>query len=87
MLSRMVTIENLAALITERAPLVAADYKEKLRLRIEEILKDVKYDEARLLSEVAFYTDRVNIDEELTRLKSHVQQLEISLKLTGRAKN
>ena len=49
-------------------------YKEKLRERIEEYLKDVKYDEARLLNEVAFYTDRVNIDEELTRLKSHVSQ-------------
>lgn len=86
MLSRMVTIENLAALITERAPLVAADYKEKLRLRIEEFLKDVKYDEARLLSEVAFYTDRVNIDEELTRLKSHVQQFRDIVKVDGAGK-
>ena len=51
-----------------------SQYKEKLKERIEDFLKDVKYDEARLLSEVAFYTDRVNIDEELTRLKSHVQQ-------------
>ena len=74
MLSRMDTISNLASKITVRAPLVAEEYKQKLKTRIEEYLKEVKYDEARLLSEVAFYTDRVNIDEELTRLKSHVEQ-------------
>ena len=53
---------------------LAKEYKERLKERIEEALLDVKYDEARLLNEVAFYSDRVNIDEELTRLKSHVQQ-------------
>ncbi len=74
MLARMDTISNLAGKITDRAPMVAQDYKEKLKVRIEEFLKDVKYDEARLLNEVAFYTDRVNIDEELTRLKSHIAQ-------------
>ncbi len=74
MLLRMQTISALAEKITERAPFVATEYKERLKARIEDFLKDVKYDEARLLSEVAFYTDRVNIDEELTRLKSHVQQ-------------
>lgn len=74
MLSRMDVIKDLARKIEERAPLVAEEYKQKLKARIEDFLKEVKYDEARLLSEVAFYTDRVNIDEELTRLKSHVSQ-------------
>ena len=74
LLKRMDVIEDLAKKITERAPNVAAEYKNKLKTRIEEFLQDVKYDEARLLNEVAFYTDKVNIDEELTRLKSHVQQ-------------
>lgn len=86
MLSRMDTIVSLAEKITERAPLVAKEYKEKLKLRIEEFLKDVKYEEARLLSEVAFYTDRVNIDEELTRLKSHVSQFREIVKLDGAGK-
>lgn len=74
MLSRMDTIKQLRDDISVRAPLVAKEYKQKLKARIEEALGDVKYDEARLLSEVAFYTDRVNIDEELTRLNSHVNQ-------------
>ncbi len=74
MLSRMETIKTLRENIKTRAPLVAAEYKEKLKSRIEEALADVKYDEARLLNEVAFYTDKVNIDEELTRLDSHIKQ-------------
>ena len=74
MLNRMDTIKSLADNIKKRAPLVVAEYKQKLKSRIEEALKDVKMDEARLLNEVAFYTDRVNIDEELTRLNSHINQ-------------
>lgn len=74
MLKRADVIENLKNDIKQRAPSVAAEYKEKLKTRIEDALKDVKYDEARLLNEVAFYTDKVNIDEELTRLGSHIAQ-------------
>ena len=86
MLSRMDVISGLTDKITERTPLVALEYKQKLKERIEEYLKDVKYDESRLLSEVAFYTDRVNIDEELTRLKSHVTQFRkiISMNESGK---
>ena len=86
MLSRMDTISQLASNIKERAPLVAKEYKAKLTARIEEALKDVKYDEARLLNEVAFYTDRVNIDEELTRLNSHVVQFCEIIKVQGMGK-
>lgn len=74
MLNRMVTIKCLADKISENAPSVAKEYKNKLKSRIEEALKDVKYDEARLLNEVAFFTDKSNIDEELTRLNSHIDQ-------------
>ncbi|MBE5734591.1 MAG: YicC family protein [Clostridiales bacterium] len=74
MLGRMDKIKDLADKVKQRAPMVANEYKEKLKTRIQEFLKDVKYDETRLLNEVAFYTDRVNIDEELTRLNSHVSQ-------------
>ena len=86
MLSRMNTIKLLADKIKERAPLVAMEYKSKLQARIEEALKDVKYDETRLLNEVAFYTDRVNIDEELTRLNSHINQFCEIIKTDGAGK-
>ena len=86
MLNRMQTIKDLASKISVRAPLVAEEYKTKLQTRIEEALKDVKYDETRLLNEVAFYTDRVNIDEELTRLSSHIVQFSEIVKLDGMGK-
>lgn len=86
MLNRMDTIKSLADKIRERAPLVALEYKNKLKTRIEDFLQDVKYDEARLLSEVAFYTDRVNIDEELTRLNSHILQFRDIVKVDGAGK-
>jgi uncharacterized protein (TIGR00255 family) len=86
MLNRMSTIKTLADSIKERAPFVVAEYKQKLKTRIEEALQDVKVDEARLLNEVAFYTDRVNIDEELTRLNSHINQFKSIVASDGEGK-
>ena len=86
MLKRMETIKNLALGIAKRAPLVAEEHKIKLQSRIEEALNGVKYDEARLLNEVAFFTDKANIDEELTRLNSHIEQFIEIVKLDGMGK-
>ncbi len=86
MLNRMQTIKGLASNIALRAPFVAKEYKEKLQSRIEEALVDVKYDQARLLNEVAFYSDKVNIDEELTRLNSHIDQFCEIVRLDGMGK-
>ncbi len=85
-LSRMDTIENLREQIEKRAPLVVSEYKEKLSERISEALKDVDFDQTRLISEVAFFTDKANIDEELTRLKSHVNQFREIVKVSGNGK-
>ena len=74
MLARVCVIEELVEKISERAPLVAKAYKERLETRIKEQLENVQYDEARLLTEVAVFTDKSNIDEELTRLRSHIEQ-------------
>ena len=86
MLNRMQTIKGLADNIALRAPLVAQEYKKKLQARIEEALQDVKYDETRLLNEVAFFTDKVNIDEELTRLNSHICQFKDIVSIDGMGK-
>ena len=74
MLARVKTIEDLVNEIETRAPMVAAEYREKLTARVKEYLADVKMDEGRLLTEVAVFTDKSNIDEELTRLHSHIEQ-------------
>lgn len=59
--------------IEANAPKVAELYRVKLNERMTEILKDVPVDQDKLLNEVAFYTDRVCIDEEITRLKAHIK--------------
>lgn len=80
--SRLEVMRQLRGQITDFAPTVVAEQREKLVARISEYLKDIPYDEARLLNEVAFYADKVNIDEELTRLGSHFEQLASILKQT-----
>lgn len=72
MLSRMEEIEKLTSEIKTRAPLVAKGYKTKLEAKLKKSLEGVEVDEGRLLTEVALFTDKSNIDEELTRLYAHI---------------
>ena len=65
--------------IEERSPLVVKDYKEKLELRIKEILNVDYIDEEKLAYEVAFFADRSDINEEVIRFKSHIKQFRESL--------
>lgn len=61
--------------IKERAPFVVLDYKEKLTARLKELMDMVEIDEQRIATEVAIFADRGCIDEEITRLESHIVQL------------
>lgn len=61
--------------IKERADLVAEDYRTRLLQRISDVLGEVEIDEQRILTEVTVYADRGCIDEEITRLESHIVQL------------
>ncbi len=72
MLSRMDAIQKLVSEIAKRAPLVANGYKAKLEAKMKKTLEGAGVDEGRLLTEVALFADKSNIDEELTRLNAHV---------------
>ena len=74
MLSRMDEVERLVGIVKERAPLVSETYRSKLSERMKEVLSGVDFDETRLLTEVAVFADKSNVDEELTRLTSHISQ-------------
>ena len=74
MLTRVQTVEDLVSQITQRAPKIAEEYREKLTARVKEYLSEASIDESRILSEVAVFSDKSNIDEELTRLRSHIEQ-------------
>jgi uncharacterized protein (TIGR00255 family) len=86
MLSRMDTIEGLVKDVAVRAPIVVENYREKLESKIKKILDGIEVDEGRLLTEVALFADKSNIDEELTRLSSHISQFRgiCKEKLVGR---
>ncbi len=74
LLSRIKVIEDTVLEIEKFAPLVQEEYRIKLKERLSEILQNAEIDEARLLQETAIFADKSNIDEELTRLHSHVSQ-------------
>lgn len=63
--------------VVERAPLVVSDYKEKINKRVAEILNDIPVDESRLATEVAVFADRCDINEEISRLSSHIEQFNV----------
>ena len=74
--ARMDKVEELVNGIAERAPSVAEEYRERLAERVRKALESAgaDADEGRILNEVAVFADKSNIDEELTRLHSHIAQ-------------
>ena len=64
---------QLTDFISERSPQILAEYHEKLTDKVRELLEDVQIDESRLLTEVAIMADRICVDEELVRLRSHIE--------------
>jgi len=59
--------------IEARSPQIIEEYKKRLTDKVQEMLQDAKVDEARLVTEVTIFADKVCVDEELVRLRSHVQ--------------
>ena len=69
------TVETLTNQISVRAPIVVEEYRAKLNERIASLLGNVEVDRARLATEVALFADKASIDEEISRLHSHIAQL------------
>ena len=74
-LDKSANLDRLIKEIENRAPFVVIDYKTKLHNRIKDIIGDVQLDEGRLEIEIAVFADRCSIEEEITRFKSHIKQL------------
>lgn len=68
-------IETLIEKVETRAPAVSAEYETRLRAKVERALENVNIDENRLMLEITLFSDKSCIDEELTRLRSHVEQM------------
>jgi uncharacterized protein (TIGR00255 family) len=74
--NRCGTIQNYVQQISDKSPEMLERYRSELREKISSYVDSVEIDEKRLLTEVAVMTDKLNIDEELTRLQSHLDRLE-----------
>ncbi|MCD8214539.1 MAG: YicC family protein [Clostridiales bacterium] len=77
-LEKLVVIREITGKVKERAPYVAEEYKQRLSDRLSE-LKELNADEGRILTEVAIFAEKSCVDEELTRLCSHIKQMEVIL--------
>lgn len=74
-LAKTQEVEKLVSEIAKLAPGMTAVHREKVRERVQEYLAGVAIDEEKFINEMAFYADKVAVDEELTRLKSHISHL------------
>ncbi len=79
-LGRAQTILSIVDEIESKTPTILAEFQEKLKARLVEMLGDIKIDEGRLLTEAAIFADRVATAEETVRLRSHFKQFEGMLK-------
>lgn len=69
--------------VSERSPMIVAEYRRKLEERVKELLEDAHVDEARLVTEVTIFADKVCVDEELVRLRSHIETTKNTLLAGG----
>lgn len=74
LLNRLVTIENLVSKVEERSPERVREYRERLYQKISDVLQNTAIDEARIVTEAAIFADKIAVDEETVRLRSHIGQ-------------
>ena len=74
-LSRLVYLEQAVGEIEQTSAERVQKYTEKLYAKLKALLEDTNIDEARILTEAAIFADKVAVDEETVRLRSHVSQL------------
>jgi len=72
---RVATIEAVVGKVEERSPQTVGAYRERLENKMREVLQSTAIDESRILTEAAIFADKVAVDEETVRLRSHIAQL------------
>lgn len=72
-------IEKILAIIEEKSPVIISNYEKRLMSRISELVGDYNIDEERVVAEVAIFADKIDINEEIIRLRSHLKQLELMI--------
>ena len=75
-------LENVAY-IEKRSPETVEEYRAKLRTKLDEVLADTQLDENRIATEVVIYADKICVDEETVRLRSHIEHMKETLLAGG----
>ena len=76
---RVTTIETVVGRVEERSPQTVAAYRQRLETKMQEVLQSTTIDESRILTEAAIFADKIAVDEETVRLRSHIAQLRAML--------
>lgn len=71
------------AFIEERSPKLLLEYRQKLETKIRELFAEAQIDESRLMTEVTIFADKICVDEEIVRLRSHVEAMKAALRTGG----
>ena len=77
--SRAATILGLVADVEARSPETVREYRERLAAKMQEVLENTSIDESRILTEAAVFADKIAVDEETVRLRSHFDQFDAML--------
>ncbi len=77
------TIRSLVSQVEEGNPQTVADYRTRLYQKLQEVLANTAIDESRILTEAAIFADKVAVDEETVRLRSHLEQMDSMLATGG----
>lgn len=77
--ARAESIKEMVGKVEELAPLTVENYRNRLFSKLSEVLKDNNIDEQRILTEAAIFAEKIAVDEETVRLRSHISQLESML--------
>ena len=77
------TILELVAQVEAASPQTVADYRARLEAKLREVLESKSIDESRILTEAAIFADKIAVDEETVRLRSHLQQMDAMLTQGG----
>ena len=77
--SKAAGILGMVERVEARSPVTLKEYRERLTAKLQEVLGDTNIDESRILTEAAIYADKIAVDEETVRLRSHLKQLDTML--------
>ena len=82
-LSKLDGMDEKINMVEQRYPQMVSDYRKKLEAKVHDLLSDANIDESRIATEVVIYADKIAVDEETVRLRSHISAMRTELLAGG----